>query len=87
MRMLRDEVCVLEIDTNEKTTESGIILSTPQKKEGAIPGYIIAIGPDVNFVEVGQQAYLDWSKGTALNVDGKQAVSIQEKYITAVIEE
>ncbi len=86
MRMLRDEVCVLEIDDSETTTESGIILTTPQKKEGATPGYVLATGHDVKLVEVGQQIYLDWSKGTVMNVEGKQAVAVQEKYINAIIE-
>lgn len=86
MRMLRDEVCVLEIDDTQTTTESGIILTSPQKKEGATPGYILAVGPDVKLVEVGQQIYLDWAKGTVMNVEGKQAVAVQEKYINAIIE-
>jgi len=87
VRMLRDEVCVLEIDTQEKQTAGGIILTQPQDKKGATPGYILAVGPDVKFVEVGQQVYLDWANGTVMNVEGKQAVAIQEKYITAIIEE
>jgi co-chaperonin GroES (HSP10) len=86
MRMLRDNVLVQEIDTNEKQTAGGIILTTPQDNKGSAPAFVIAVGPDVTQVKPCDQVYLDWSQGTAVEVEGKQAVSVAEQYIKAVIE-
>ena len=86
MRMLRDNVLVQEIDTNEKQTAGGIILTTPQDNKGSAPAFVVAVGPEVTLVKPCDQIYLDWSQGTAVEIDGKQAVSIEEKYIKAVIE-
>jgi co-chaperonin GroES (HSP10) len=86
MRMLRDNVLVQEIDTNEKQTAGGIILTQPQDKKGSVPAFVIAVGPDVTLVKPCDQVFLDWSKGTMVEVEGKQAVSVEEQYIKAVIE-
>lgn len=86
MRMLRDNVLVQEIDTSEKQTAGGIILTSPQESKGSKPAFVIAVGPEVQFVKPCDQVFLDWSNGTVVEVEGKQAVSVQEKYIKAVIE-
>ena len=86
MRMLRDNVLVQEIDTQEKESAGGIILTSPQDNKGAKPGFVIAVGPDVTLVKPCDQVFLDWSQGTMVEVEGKQAVSVQEQYIKAVIE-
>ena len=86
MRMLRDNVLVQEIDTQEKQTAGGIILTQPQDKKGSAPAFVIAVGPDVTLVKPCDQVFLDWSKGTMVEVDGKQAVSIEEKHIMAIVE-
>ena len=86
MRMLRDNVLVQEIDTQEKESAGGIILTSPQDNKGAKPGFVIAVGPDVTLVKPCDQVFLDWSQGTMVEVEGKQAVSVQEKNIKAVIE-
>ena len=43
MRMLRDNVLVQEIDTNEKQTAGGIILTTPQDNKGSAPAFVVAV--------------------------------------------
>ena len=86
MRMLRDNVLVQEIDTSEKQTAGGIILTSPQESKGSKPAFVIAVGPDVSLVKPCDQVFLDWTQGTVVEVEGKQAVSVQEKYIKAVIE-
>ncbi len=86
MRMLRDNVLVQEIDTSEKQTAGGIILTSPQESKGSKPAFVIAVGPEVQFVKPCDQVFLDWTQGTVVEVEGKQAVSVQEKYIKAVIE-
>lgn len=86
MRMLRDNVLVQEIDTQEKQTVGGIILTQAQDKKGSAPAFVIAVGPDVTLVKPCDQVFLDWSKGTMVEVDGKQAVSVEEKHIMALVE-
>ena len=85
MRMLRDNVLVQEISSKEKETAGGIILTAPLDNKGATPAYVVTVGPDVQFVKAGDHVFLDWKHGTAVDIDDTQAVSIEEKYIKAVI--
>ena len=86
MRMLRDNVLVQEIDTSEKESAGGIILTSPQESKGAKPAFVIAVGPDVQFVKPCDQVFLDWTQGTMVEAEGNQCVSVSEQYIKAVIE-
>jgi co-chaperonin GroES (HSP10) len=86
--MLRDNVLVQEMSSKETETAGGIILTAPLDNKGAIPAFVVAVGPEVTLVKPKDKVFLDWSKGTAVEVaDNVQGVSIQEKYIKAVVEE
>ena len=86
MRMLRDNVLVQAIATEDKVTEGGIILTQPSEEKKNAPAFVIAIGPDVTLVTPCDQVFVNWSGGTQVEIDGKQAVVLEEKDIMAIVE-
>ena len=61
IRPLGNKVVVERESTKENTTESGIILKSSQEPDKAV---IIAIGPEVDEVQVGERVLLNWNKAT-----------------------
>lgn len=85
VRPLHDKVLIAE-GKKDTITDSGIILDG-RGLGNTTPGVVVAIGPDVIDVKVGDTVYLDWSKGKPVTVDGAQRVMILEKEIIAILEE
>ena len=85
MKIRNDYVLVAETAKEEKTA-GGIILSADtQLDKASKPGVVLAYGPHVEGLFTGDRIYLDWAKSMPVNVDGKAAVLIQEKYVKAYI--
>ena len=82
MRPLGNHVLVVELP-QEKTTSSGIIL-TQKVDKTTNPGVAMAIGDKVEYVKVGDQVALDWSKGLPVTVKGEQAILISEEFIRGI---
>lgn len=82
MRPTRNYVLVAEL-AQENKTESGLILTSKIDKT-TNPGVVLAIGPEVCDVEVGEKVALDWSKGLPVTVKGEQAILIAEEFIRGV---
>jgi|688.fasta_scaffold574059_2 co-chaperonin GroES (HSP10) len=82
---LKKKVLVAE-NARETQTESGIILEGTQGYGDSKTGKVIAIGPDVTDVKVGDDIYMLWNKCTVVNVDGAQRVMIDEENIVAVLD-
>lgn len=74
---------VLVAEVRESSTNSGLILSRSIETKRA---KILEVGPDVKFVQVGEEIYLDWSKGVAVSEGGRQLVIVSEDHILAVLE-
>jgi len=74
IRPLGNKVVVEREVSSENTTQSGIILKSSQEPDKAV---ILAIGPEVNEVQVGDKVLLNWNKATKF--DG-------EMYIVPVTE-
>jgi len=83
---LRDMVLIGEIKKST-TTESGIIIEGTRGTGDSSPGLVVAVGPDVKEVKVGEKVYLVWNKGTPVTENGVQRVVIKEEDILAVLEE
>jgi co-chaperonin GroES (HSP10) len=49
-------------------------------------GYVLATGPDVTLVKVGDTVLPRWTDGVKLAMEGKVCVLLKETDITAVIE-
>jgi co-chaperonin GroES (HSP10) len=83
---LKKKVLVAE-NKRENTTESGIIIEGRDTHGESKSGTVMAIGPDVTLVKVGDKILLEWNKAMICNVDGAQRVVIEEDNIVAVMEE
>lgn len=83
---LKDKVLVAENKTSDKTTETGIILDGANSVRDSRAGTVLAIGPDVTEVAVGDVVYLDWTKGSVVKVGDAQRVIIKVEHIVAVLE-
>jgi co-chaperonin GroES (HSP10) len=84
VRPLGKKVLVAE-NKRDNQTASGIILEGGQGLGESKTGTVIAIGPEVTQVQVGDKILLDWSKAQMATVDGAQRVMILEDNIVAVL--
>lgn len=85
IRPLHDKVLIAE-GKKDTATESGIILDSKGTGD-ATPGIVLAVGPEVVEVKVGDTVYLEWHKSKPVTIEGVQRVMISEKDIIAVVEE
>lgn len=85
LKPLKKNVLVAE-NKKQTQTESGIILDSQGNGESKT-GVVLAIGPEVELVEVGDKILLMWNKAQVITVDGAQRVMIKEEDIVAVLEE
>lgn len=83
---LRKNVLVAE-NKRENTTASGIVIQGAEGLGESKNGKVLAIGPDVTDVKVGDTIYLMWNKAKMVTVDGAQRVIINEEDIVAVLED
>lgn len=82
---LKDKVLVAE-NKSEVKTESGLILDDAASVRDSRKGTVLAIGPDVKDVKVGDTIYLEWNKAQIVTIDGAQRVMIKEENIVAVVD-
>jgi chaperonin GroES len=82
---LKDKVLVAE-NNSETKSDSGIILDHANSVRESRTGTILAIGPDVKEVQVGDKVLLDWSKASVVKIDDAQRVVLKEADIVAVLE-
>lgn len=83
LKPLEDYV-VLTAQKEERTTKSGIILTTEDKDRPAI-GKVLAVGPKVeNLKEHDLVIYQSYS-GTKVKLDGEEYLIIQAKNILALV--
>jgi co-chaperonin GroES (HSP10) len=82
---LKDRVLVAE-NKKEETTTSGIIIEGARGVGDTAKATVLAIGPDVKDVAVGDVVLLDWSKASPVKVGDVQRAMIKEEFIIAVFE-
>jgi len=82
---LKKRVLVAENKTETKS-ESGIILDNATSVRESRSGTVLAIGPDVTTVKVGDVVYIEWNKAAVVKVGDAQRVIIEEADIVAVYE-
>ena len=70
----------------EKTTASGIVLSTPQQETNPL-GYVTDIGPDVDIknMQRGDAICVNWQQVGMLEVAGVRHYIVDQSNINAVI--
>jgi chaperonin GroES len=82
---LKDRVLVAE-NKRENKTDTGIILEGTRGTGETAKATVLAIGPDVKEVKVGDVVILDWSKASPVKVGDVQRAMIKEESIIAVYE-
>jgi chaperonin GroES len=82
---MNDRVLVAE-NKKEAKTESGIILEGAKGVGDTAQGTVLAVGPKVTEVKVGDIVLLDWSKASPVKVGDAQRAMIKEEFIIAVVE-
>jgi len=85
LKPLGKKVLIAE-NKRENTTASGIILEGSQGLGESKSGKVLAVGPEVTSVEVGEDVLLMWNKAQVVTIDGAQRVIILEEDIVAVLE-
>jgi co-chaperonin GroES (HSP10) len=82
---LKTQVLVAE-NKKEETTTSGIIIEGARGVGDTAKATVLAIGPDVKEVAVGDVVLLDWAKASPVKVGDVQRAMIKEEFIIAVFE-
>ena len=77
---------ILELIEKEKTTSSGLILTKADPNE-ANRGLVLAIGPEVTDVKVGDEVLPNWNQGRNVKYDGKNIWVVPEEHIVLVFED
>ena len=85
VKPLHKKVLVAEVKAETKS-DSGIILEGANSVRESKRGSVLAVGPEVTTVKVGDTILLDWTKGAVVKVDGAQRVVLDEEHIVAVFE-
>jgi len=83
---LKKKVLVAE-NKAEQTTESGIILDGTTSNRDSKQGTVLAVGPDVTMVKVGDVIMLEWNKAQVVKIGDAQRVIVDEDNIVAVVED
>jgi co-chaperonin GroES (HSP10) len=82
---LKKKVLIAE-NKVDQTTESGMILDGTTSNRESKQGTVLAIGPGVTLVAVGDVVMLEWNKAQVVKIGDAQRVIIDEDNIVAVLE-
>ena len=82
MKPTKHYVLVVE-SVKETRTESGLIL-TGNAEKGSQAGEVLAIGPEVKDIAIGDKVALGWDKGLRILHEGKKAVLIADEFILGI---
>lgn len=85
VRPLNDRVLIAE-NKKENKTESGIILEGTRGVGEVSKATVIAIGPDVTEVKVGDVIIPEWAKASPVKIGDVQRAMIKEENIIAICE-
>ena len=69
----------------ERKSESGIILENVSSVKETAAARVLAIGPDVKNVKVGDEVYIDWAKTKLVVLDGAQRVILDQEDVHAIV--
>jgi co-chaperonin GroES (HSP10) len=83
MKPLKNYLLVGQKAKEEKTA-GGIILGGADIETGSKPAVVLAIGPDVTQVKIGDQLVVKWSEGLPVTVQGEPRVIISEEFVYGI---
>lgn len=82
---MNDRVLVAE-NKRENKTDSGIILDGARGVGDTARATVLAVGPQVTEVKVGDVILLDWTKASPVKVGDAQRAMIKEEFIIAIVD-
>lgn len=82
---LKKNVLIAQI-ARKTVSSGGIIIEGARSVANNETARVLAIGPEVTDVAVGDEILLDWAKGNPITIEGEQRVIIREEFIIAVID-
>ena len=85
IKPLHNKVLVAQ-NKDEVKTEAGIILEDAASVRDSRTGTVLAIGPEVTLVEVGDKILLEWNKAQVVKIGEAQRVIVKEDDIVAVFD-
>ena len=77
---------ILELIEKEKVTSGGIILQKADPTE-ANRGVVVAIGPEVTLVELGQEILPNWNAAKKMEFEEQNLYVVDEEEIVAIFED
>jgi co-chaperonin GroES (HSP10) len=85
IKPMKKKVLIAE-NRGEVKSEAGIILDDAKSVRESKTGTVLAIGPDVTAVQVGDKVYLEWNKAKIVKIGDAQRVIVEEEDIVAVVD-
>jgi co-chaperonin GroES (HSP10) len=85
VKPLHKKVLVAENKT-ETVTESGLILEGANSVRESKRATVIAVGPEVTAVKVGDVVLLEWNKACVVKVGDAQRAIVDEEHIVVVFD-
>ena len=86
VKPLNDRILVAE-NKKETTTASGIVIEGARGVGDTARGTVLAVGPDVKEVKVGDVILIDWSKASPVKIGEVQRAIVKEEFVIAVVTE
>lgn len=84
VKPIRKNVLIAE-QRNEYKSDAGLIIESNSAADSKT-AKVLAVGPEVTMVAVGDTVMVEWNKGKLVVVDGAQRVMISEDNIVGVLE-
>ena len=85
IKPMNNRILVAE-NKKETTTASGIVIEGARGVGDTAKATVLAIGPQVKDVKVGDVVLLDWAKASPVKVGDAQRAMVKEEFIIAVVE-
>jgi len=86
IRPMNDRILVAE-NKKEKQTDSGIFIGDARGVGDSAKATVVAVGPDVKEVKVGDVVLIEWGKASPVKVGDVQRAMIKEEFVIGVFEE
>jgi chaperonin GroES len=84
IRPLKDRVACVRLKKTTKT-DSGIILTKEDSAE-VDQAEVVAVGPTVTQVSIGDKVLIDWNKASVATIDGIPTYVVAEEHVVGIFE-
>lgn len=84
IKPLKDKVACVRLKKETKTA-SGIVLTKEDNSE-VDQAEVVAIGPNVTLVEIGQKILINWNKVAVATIDGIPTYLVAEEDVVGIFE-